>query len=386
MNLLEQFNPLASSDQPTPDYQILVNGKDISPKVKTRLMSLRLTDNRGFEADSIEVQLDDADGELAMPPKGATMQVRIGWKGSPLVDKGTYTIDELEHSGPPDAITIRGKSADMRGTLQQSREQSFHQQSVSSIIDVIAARHQLKAKISDNLKMEFIDHIDQANESDANFLSRLAEQFDAIATVKNGNLLFLQAGLAHNASGIALDRVDITRQSGDSHHFGVADRDAYSGVVAYWQNDKAAKRQTVKARKPWQKSKPKAEPEQPLDQNGAPIAVGEKEIMVGSNDNVKTLRHTYANKQNAERAARAMWDKLQRGVATFTITLAMGRPELFPELPVSVSGFKPQIDNSDWLLTRVEHNITDTGYTTGIELEVKNSEVAEVTGGEDETG
>lgn len=372
MNLLAQFNPLASSDQPTPDYQILVNGKDISPKMKTRLMSLRLTDNRGFEADTVEVQLDDADGELAMPPKGATMQVRIGWKGSALVDKGTYTIDELEHSGPPDAITIRGKSADMRGTLQQSREQSFHKQSVSSIIDVIAARHQLKAKISDNLKMEFIDHIDQANESDANFLSRLAEQFDAIATVKNGNLLFLQAGLAHNASGIALDRVDITRQSGDSHHFGVADRDAYSGVVAYWQNDKAAKRQTVKAKKPTE-AKP----------SDVKVIVGEKEIMVGSNDNVKTLRHIYANKQNAERAARAMWDKLQRGVATFTITLAMGRPELFPELPVNVSGFKPQIDNSDWLLTRVEHSITDTGYTTGIELEVKNSEVAEVTGGED---
>ncbi|MCS6120483.1 phage late control D family protein [Shewanella baltica] len=373
MNLLEQFNPFASSDQPTPDYQILVNGNDISPKVKTRLMSLRLTDNRGFEADSIEVQLDDADGELAMPPKGATMQVRIGWKGSALVDKGTYTIDELEHSGPPDCLTIRGKAADMRGTLQQSREQSFHKQSVSSIIDVIAARHQLKAKISDNLKMEFIDHIDQANESDANFLSRLAEQFDAIATVKNGNLLFLQAGLAHNASGIALDRVDITRQSGDSHHFGVADRDAYSGVVAYWQNDKAAKRQTVKAKKPTE-AKP----------SDVKVIVGEKEIMVGSNDNVKTLRHIYANKQNAERAARAMWDKLQRGVATFTITLAMGRPELFPELPVNVSGFKPQIDNSAWLLTRVEHNITDTGYTTGIELEVKNSEVAEVTGGEDE--
>lgn len=367
MSLLEQFNPLASGDQPTPDFQILVNGNDISPKVKSRLMSLRLTDNRGFEADTVEVQLDDADGELAMPPKGASMQVRIGWKGSALIDKGTYTIDELEHSGPPDSLTIRGKSADMRGTLQQSREQSFHQQSVSSIIDVIAARHQLKAKISDNLKMEFIDHIDQANESDANFLSRLAEQFDAIATVKNGNLLFLQAGLAHNASGIALEGVEINRQSGDSHHFGVADRDAYSGVVAYWQNDKGAKRQTVKAKKP-KEAKP----------DDVKVIVGEKEIMVGSNDNVKTLRHIYANKQNAERAARAMWDKLQRGVATFTITLAMGRPELFPEQPVSVSGFKPPIDNSAWILTRVEHNINDMGYTTGIELEVKNSEVADV--------
>ena len=367
MSILEQFNPLASGDQPTPDFQILVNGNDISPKVKSRLMSLRLTDNRGFEADTVEVQLDDADGELAMPPKGASMQVRIGWKGSALVDKGTYTIDELEHSGPPDSLTIRGKSADMRGTLQQSREQSFHQQSVSSIIDTIAARHQLKAKISDKLKAEVIEHIDQANESDANFLTRLAEQFDAIATVKNGNLLFLQAGQSNTASGMALEGVEITRQSGDSHHFGVADRDAYSGVVAYWQNDKGAKRQTVKAKKPKE-----------ANPDDVKVIVGEKEIMVGSNDNVKTLRHIYANKQNAERAARAMWDKLQRGVATFNITLAMGRPELFPEQPVSVSGFKPPIDNSAWILTRVEHNINDMGYTTGIELEVKNSEVADV--------
>jgi len=367
VSLLEQFNPLASGDQPTPDFQILVNGNDISPKVKSRLMSLRLTDNRGFEADTVEVQLDDADGELAMPPKGASMQVRIGWKGSALVDKGTYTIDELEHSGPPDSLTIRGKSADMRGTLQQSREQSYHQQNISSIIDVIAARHQLKAKISDKLKAEVIEHIDQANESDANFLTRLAEQFDAIATVKNGNLLFLQAGQSNTASGMALEGIEITRQSGDSHHFGVADRDAYSGVVAYWQNDKSAKRQTVKAKKPKE-----------ANPDDVKVIVGEKEIMVGSNDNVKTLRHIYANKQNAERAARAMWDKLQRGVATFTITLAMGRPELFPEQPVSVSGFKPPIDNSAWILTRVEHNINDMGYTTGIELEVKNSEVADV--------
>lgn len=375
MSLLEQFNPVASGDQPTPDFQILVNGNDISPKVKSRLMSLRLTDNRGFEADTVEVQLDDADGELAMPPKGASMQVRIGWKGSALIDKGTYTIDELEHSGPPDSLTIRGKSADMRGTLQQSREQSYHQQNISSIIDTIAARHQLKAKISDKLKAEVIEHIDQANESDANFLTRLAEQFDAIATVKNGNLLFLQAGQSNTASGMALEGVEITRQSGDSHHFGVADRDAYSGVIAYWQNDKSAKRQKVRAKKPWQKTAASIEDNADDD---IEVTVKEKEILVGSNDNVKTLRHIYANKQNAERAARAMWDKLQRGVANFTITLAMGRPELFPEQPVSVSGFKPPIDNSAWILTRVEHNITDMGYTTGIELEVKNSEVADV--------
>ncbi len=373
--LLERFNPIAISDQPTPDYQILVDGNDISPKFKTRLMSLRLTDNRGFEADTIEVQLDDADGQLAMPPKGAKMQVHIGWKGSALVDKGSYTIDELEHSGPPDILTIRGKSADVRGSLLQTREQSYHEQKLADIIQTIAKRHNLTAKITDNLQAELIEHIDQTNESDANFLTRLAEQFDAIATVKNGILLFIKAGSSQTVSGIDLSPMSITRQSGDSHHFSVADRDAYTGVIAYWQNNKAAKKQTVKAKKFWQKDKTKT---QTSTEGNSDVTIGDKELLVGSNDNVKTLRHIYASEKNAKRAARSEWQKLQRGVANFSITLALGRPELFPEQPVNVSGFKPQIDNSDWLLIRVEHSINDSGYTTAIELEVKNSEVAEV--------
>ncbi|MGL4734294.1 MAG: phage late control D family protein [Enterovibrio sp.] len=356
-------------EQPAPAYQILVNGADISPKVRARLMSLRLTDNRGFEADTIEIQLDDTDGTLAMPPKGAIMRVFIGWQGSELVDKGTYTIDELDHSGPPDILTIRGKSADLRGSLQKSREHSYHQQTIGAIVDTIGARHQLTTKVSEQLAEELVDHIDQANESDANFLTRLAEQFDAIATVKNGLLLFIKAGQASSASGKPIGVTEINRQSGDGHSFSIADRDSYSGVIAYWQDNKGAKKKSIRAKK---------KPAPPQEQNGAQVTIGGNEVMVGSSDNVKTLRHTYASKQSAERAARAMWEKLQRGVATFSITLANGNPDLFPEVPVRVRGFKTEIDNSDWILTRVEHSMTDAGYKTSVELEVKSSEIADV--------
>jgi len=46
-------------------------------------------------------------------------------------------------------------------------------------------------------------------------------------------------------------------------------------------------------------------------------------------DNVKVPRHTYASKSNAERAARAEWQKIQRGVATLNITLVRGRLSCF---------------------------------------------------------
>lgn len=102
----------------------------------------------------------------------------------------------------------------------------------------------------------------------------------------------------------------------------------------------------------------------------------ENELLVGSSENVKELRHVYASQANAMRAARAEWEKLQRGVADFQITLAMGA-QLYPEQPTTVRGFKPQIDEADWLLTQVVHDLTDQGYTNRVQLEVKLEELPE---------
>ncbi|EFJ8196132.1 phage late control D family protein, partial [Escherichia coli] len=63
-----------------------------------RLMSLSLTDNRGFEADQLTITLDDADGQLQLPPRGARLTVLIGWKGEPLTEKGTCRFNlSMQH-------------------------------------------------------------------------------------------------------------------------------------------------------------------------------------------------------------------------------------------------------------------------------------------------
>ncbi|ENE3335257.1 phage late control D family protein, partial [Escherichia coli] len=96
-----------------PDFDILAEGKTLSG-VAERLMSLSLTDNRGFEADQLTITLDDADGQLQLPPRGARLTVLIGWKGEPLTEKGTYIVDEIAHEGPPDRLTVSARSADFR--------------------------------------------------------------------------------------------------------------------------------------------------------------------------------------------------------------------------------------------------------------------------------
>lgn len=358
---------------PAPAYQVRVDGRDVSVTLRPRLMHMTITDNRGFSADTIEIALDDSDGKLAMPRRGATLQASIGWQGGSLVDKGTFKIDEVGHGGAPDVLTIRGKSADLRGGMNKLRERSWHFETIGAIVEQLAARYGLTPSVGDVFKGMVIDHIDQTNESDLAFLTRLATEQDAIATVKSGRLMFIKAGNGTTASGKPLPAITITRQDGDQHQFSVADRDAYTGVIAYWQDNKAAEKKKIEVKR---KRKTKPKEERPLPP-GVVVNKKENELLVGDSENVKELRHVYASQSNAMRAARAEWEKLQRGVAEFQITLARGRPELYPEQPTTVRGFKPQIDEADWLLTQVVHDLTDQGYTNRLQLEVKLEELPE---------
>lgn len=341
-----------------PRYRLLADGQDVTSRLQGRVESLTLSENRGFEADQLDLVIDDADGHVRLPRRGARLSLALGWVDTGLVDKGSFTVDEFEHNGVPDKLTIRARSADMRGGFTAKRERSFHQKTVGDIVRTIAQPYGLSPLIQPDLQTEWIDHIDQTGESDANMLTRIAEMFDAIATIKQGRLLFMRSGKAMSASGLPLPAVTITRASGDGHRFGIADREQYAGVKANYYDTNASKKEEVIVYVPADE-----DPQQDTDPPQA------------SEENLKVLRHTYANKANAERAAKSEVNRLQRGVATFSITLAIGRPELFPELPATVRGWKPEIDAASWILKRTSHSLDGNGLKTALELEVRASDV-----------
>lgn len=100
-----------------PDYRISLQGQVISPEFRARLALLTLHDRRGMQADQLDITLTDDDGMLDIPPTGAELTLAIGWKGQPLTERGTYIVDEVEHTGAPDTLNIRASSADMRQGL-----------------------------------------------------------------------------------------------------------------------------------------------------------------------------------------------------------------------------------------------------------------------------
>jgi phage protein D len=324
---------------PVPAFRLTVDGMDIAQLVSPRLMSLELTDNRGVEADQLSITLSDHDGLLAIPPKGAVLRLWLGWSDTGLVDKGTYTVDETEHSGAPDVLSIRARSADLRKGLKTKRERSWSNTTLGKVLGDIAIGNGLSATIAGALDGLPILQLDQANESDANLISRLGEEFDAVASVKAGCLLCLPAGGGKTASGLDLPHITLTRADGDQHRYLQADRDSYDGVRAYYYDVNSAKKQ---------------------------------EAIAGSGDNLKDLRHTYSDQQSALRAARAEFRRLQRGSATLSYNLAMGRPDLIPELTYTLQGVKEEIDEIIWYGGNVQHSLTaDGGYMVSLELESK---------------
>lgn len=343
MTVLDTLNTITDDmlqSDPQAIFSLWVDGINISSKVNNRLMQMRIENKRGFEVDTLDLTLSDHDGLLEIPSKGAVIEAWLGWQHSGLVYKGSYIVKEAEHSGAPDSLRIRATSADMKKTLKQKKERSFDNVLLSEIIAKIAIEQDLTYKIHPNLSSHKIIHLDQ-NESDANLLTRLADEHDAIVTIKNGTLLFMPKGQSKTVSGQDLPTVILNRAQGDEHRYSFSDGgEEVTAIRAFYYDAKMAKKLEV--------------------------VVGDQ-----SNQNIKELRHIHRDKQTATLAAKAKLNHFKRTAETLSYKLARGNPELIPEQTFLFIGLKEQIDEIFWLGTTITDIFdSSTGYTTEIQLEV----------------
>ncbi|MET4733485.1 phage protein D [Thalassospira sp. MBR-102] len=319
-----------------PAYQILADDTDVTVSMARYLTMLRIVDKRGVEADECEIELVDPDGTLNLPRRGVRLQIMMGWENS-LQDKGSFIVDQVSESGPPDRITITGCSADFQGAFKVQREESYSGKTIGQILTTIAKRHNLIPAIEEQLAGILIDHIDQTNESDPNFLTRLGTDYDAIATVKAGRLLFMPVGHTKTVSGLSMPSVTINRDDTVSHRFQIADREgSYTGVRAKWRDHKA---NTTKF------------------------------SMAGTGEQWKTLKRDYPTAVAAFHAARAEWARMQRGQKTISLDLAVGNPSIHAGQPLRLAGWRDEISGTSWVTGEVTHALTESGITASFDAE-----------------
>ncbi len=316
---------------------------DITPTVRPRLLSLQLTEKRGGEADQLELMLDDTDGRLALPRKGQVVTLRLGWlQGNGvvvgLVDKGAFTVDEVEWQQVPATVRITARSADLTASFRVRRERSHRGTTLGAIARRVASAHGYEPRIAPELADIAVPVLAQHGQSDMALLRRLGREHDAVATVKNRRLILSPIGRGASPAGRTLPALTIRPIDGNGGRYREVERSADAGVEARWHDSASADRRTV--------------------------TVG------AGTGSPRRLARIYHSEADARAAAQAAHARAGRAAAEFDFTLALGRPDLYPERPVTLSGFKAPIDAQRWRIAELTHALDGRGgLGTALKLE-----------------
>lgn len=318
-----------------PTFRIVADGKDITALINDRLLSLRTSDKPGMDSDDFELRIDDRDQAVALPTRGAGIEVYLGYTGQALTRLGRYTVDEIELSGPPDTLVIRGKASDMRGSGKTVRSGSWENVPLQQIVRDVAARNGWQPVCPVQTK---VPRVDQLNESDYNFITRLAKQYDCTAKLADGKLLVMPRQGGQTASGKNLSPVVLRRADLSRYQFRLGDRNTQKAVRTKHQDKKSGALKVVE-----------------LDNDDLPNGLPA----------VHTDRHIYPNKSAAEQAAKARLAAFNRSTAGVRLEMA-GRTDVFAERSIIVQGIKPGLDG-EYLAEAVEQLFTSSGWTTTVE-------------------
>jgi len=306
------------------------------------LVSVRLSEQDGEEADQLEIVLEDSRGAIAIPPEGAVLHLWLGWeRGSDvatgLVFKGTYKVDEAGWSGPPDRITLTARSADLAEDFRKRRNRVWKDTTIGDIVGTIAGEHALQPRCHPDLGAKAVPVAEQGNKSDMQFLRDLARRHDASATTKAGCLIFAPKGATTTPTGAQIPTLLLTRQRCSNADWRRAAREkAQDGAEAQWHDKADGKRKTHST----------------------------------GGSNPKRLKKAYGTEADAKAAADAEAQRLKRAAATLSASLSYGDPRLSPGVKVTALGFKAEIDGTAWLIASAEHTMDAGGLKTRIEMEV----------------
>jgi hypothetical protein len=333
-----------------PVFRLVADSQDVTDRLAARFMGLRLTDETGADADSLEITLaDPADSPIPIPRTGAELELWLGYDNQ-AQRMGLFVVDEIELNGWPGDMVIRARAAPYEATnggkkwLQTQKSRSWPKGTkLSAMVEKIAKDNGLKPAVSPALQAVGLPHLDQTEESDLSFLIRVCKKYDALVKPGGGALVVLKRGEGKTASGQDMTPIAVAASDCGSFRLTLARRDSPGTVVAHWHATKAARRQ---------------------------------EIKVGSGEPVKVLRTPYTSAEDATAAASAELDRRRRGTGRLALTMP-GNPEVTAERLLNLAGFRDGV-NGEWIVTRVTHSLDKSrGYACEVEAEKPNG------GGED---
>ncbi|CUX09451.1 MULTISPECIES: phage late control D family protein [Agrobacterium tumefaciens complex] len=322
-----------------PRVEVSIDGVPVAGHFYERLLSLTVTDEEGMKSDTVDIELNDGPPNfLAIPRKGAIISVKMGF-GDDLVLKGVFTADKVNVDCLPYKMSISGRAADLRsGKLKERQERSWDKTKLGDILSQIANESGLSPAVDEDLADFQYEWLAQQDESNINFLRRLAERHNGLFAVKQKRLIFTRLGSGLSASGAPLGSIILTPEKikVGSLKVEINDRTKYSKVVAYYQDSDKAERVEIDA---------------DADADG---------------DSVYRLPEPYASPAEADKAARAKAKELQRGEGSVSVTV-IGDAGIDAGLPLLFANVRPGVDGVPYIIKTAKTAYMKTG---GLEVAV----------------
>ncbi|EOC3269566.1 phage late control D family protein [Salmonella enterica subsp. enterica serovar Montevideo] len=331
---------------PQPAYRLVYNRKDITHDVSVYVTSVSYTDRLSGESDEIQVDLEDSEGrwrDAWYPGKGDTLTLQIGYAGEPLRECGTFSIDEIELSGPPDSVSLRGLATSVTVAMRTKVSRGFENTTLAAIAQRIAGKHHLQ--LQGQIEPLTLDRVTQYDETDLAFLKRLARDYGYLVKVTHTHVIFSSLDKLRDAPPtFTFTRPDISRYSL---------RDTinriYKGAKHRSQNSRTKQVVTYQA-------------------DGGESTTTVSTATRGKNTSVDTLTLSgrSGNQGTAARRTRAALNLKNQYQKVATLSMA-GNIRLRAGHNVTLTGFGAS--DGKWLTGSVRHSMTRSGgYTMDVEV------------------
>ena len=246
----------------------ITGGSNTAATIQERLISCTVVDAAGLESDSISIQIE-AGGLMEWPRTGQVIGCEMGYREDDSVTAlGQFKLCRISENLSPNTLTLTGTAAPFHASdeteLKQARSHTWFNTSVGEVVRTIANRHGFSPRVHPELDGLPVLHLDQTEEPDLKFLTRLAGLHDAVCKPVDSLLVFARRGQVKTLTGRTLKPITIKHSGNNqpgtpayvSGSITGSDRQQYNGEPAHWYDGNGVIEMTEQAGQPPRKRLP----------------------------------------------------------------------------------------------------------------------------------
>lgn len=343
-----------------PDWRILYAHSDVTLALDPFHVRSAWTDPLHGRPTRIDITLENREGLFSgpfMPAKGDDLGFQIGYKNGPLQGLwpgGSFTLDEFELTGPPDQVIVRGLGSNVKKAQREIRSRAFEGAKLQDVVSRVAKSLEMNW-VGEMPNISF-DRVTQNQETDLDFLRRLAESYGCVLRVEDGTLVF------HRLDLVLKDGLEVVVERSNVIRYSIRSKtaDQPRGFVSrYW--DPARKDQF----KPLT-SKPTLITIKKLPAPSNKLTPEGRLVLDSGRVDIGKILDRVENSAQAQARMDAALLRANMGAAAGVIEV-LGDPRLRSGVTVNLT--------DDWLnlsgayvVTMAKHTIGKDGYTTEIDI------------------